>query len=143
MSRPIIHLQPILDILPGSVYDGMEPDDWYAPLQVPGGKAEWAFSLAELHKHPFEHLREILGESAFQQIMAYHGYRYPVGEFDTYVGKHRSRLYYFMRQDVESGPTILIFVSTGEFQPGRVIADVEGAWSVTGLDSSIDRPWQM
>lgn len=114
-------------------YDGREPDDWYAPVQVPMGKPEWAFSLAEVESNPFKNLLGLLGKDAFDQIMQKQGYRYPQGEFETYIGEDRLQLYYYTRDDEQPDARKLIIVSSGEYQPGRIMAHVEGFWRVTGV----------
>lgn len=128
-----MRVEPIDLVRRMGAYDGTEPDDWYAPVQVPMGKPEWAFSLAELDKNKFQKLKGLLGEEAFGQIMKKQGYREPEGEFETYVGEDKLPLYYYLRDDEEKGAKKLILVSTGEYQPGRIIANIEGFWRVFGL----------
>jgi hypothetical protein len=115
-----------------NAYDGREPDDYYQLIQVPMGKKEWAFSLAELNSRPFSKLKDILGQENFDKIMQAQGYRYPEGPFQTYVGEQDLELSYYTRPSDQPGATELVIVSNGEYQPGRIKAHVEGFWRVYG-----------
>ena len=114
-------------------YDDREPEDWNALVQFPMGKPEWAFSLAEAQAKPFANLLNLLGKKGFDAIMAKQGYSYPKGEFATYTGEDRLPLYYYTRDDKEANAHILILVSCGEYQPARIIANIEGVWRVSGV----------
>jgi hypothetical protein len=131
-STPV-KVEPIDLVRRKYVYDGREPDNWNAKIEVPMGKPEWAFSLAEVEAKPFKQLRGLLGDEAFDQIMEKQGYRYPEGEFGRYLGEDRLPLYYYTRDDEQPGARKLVIVSTGEYQPGRIMAHVEGFWRVEGL----------
>jgi hypothetical protein len=124
-------LAPI-DLTCRPAFDGREPDDWDAPLHVTGAGYALTFSLAEVQRHPFIALKTLLGEDAFEAIMQAQGYRHPQGQWETYVGADRLPLYYFTREGLQPETFYLVLVSTGEYQPGRVIAHVEGVWQVVG-----------
>ncbi len=128
-----VTVEPIDLVRRKYAYDGREPDDWYAPVQVPMGKPAWAFSLAEVDANPFKDLLGLLGKDAFDQIMQKQGYSYPKGEFETYTGEDKLALYYYTRDDEQADARKLIIVSSGEYQPGRIMAHVEGFWRVTGV----------
>ena len=113
-------------------YDGPPPSDWYAPVQVPMGKADWAFSLAEVEENKFEKLKDKLGQENFDKIMETQGYVYPNGPFETYRGEDKLPLYYYTRKSDQADTTELVIVSSGEYQPGRLKAHVEGFWRVIG-----------
>lgn len=115
-------------------FDDREPDDYTTPIAVPMGKAEWAFSFAEIFNRPFVKLHDALGQAAFDQIVATMGYRHPDGPFQTYTGDDRLPLYYYLRADADPDARLLILVSAGEYQPGRYMAHVEGLWRIWGAN---------
>lgn len=127
-----ISVEPVDLVRRMQAFDGPSPNDWNAPVQVPMGKKEWAFSLAEIEKNKFEKLIDLLGQENFDKIMEAQGYVYPKGPFATYVGEDKLPLYYYTRKSDQAGATELVIVSSGEFQPGRQMAHVEGFWRVKG-----------
>ncbi|HEX2900958.1 MAG TPA: hypothetical protein VHS96_14670 [Bacteroidia bacterium] len=133
-KREPVRVEPIDLVRRSLAYDGPEPKDYAAKVQVPLGKPEWAFSFSEIVRRPFEELRDILGEKAFAEIMEKMGYAYPKNEFETYVGDDDLALYYYVRDDETAGARKLVLVGMGEFQPGRYMATVEGFWRVFGAN---------
>lgn len=128
-----VQVEPIDLVRRLNAFDDRDPDDWNAPIQVPKGKADWAFSLAELGRHPFAELKGLLGEKAFDALMKKQGFAVPEGEFGGYVGEDDLSLYYYTRDGDKPGTRTLIIVSMGEYQPARIIAHIEGLWRVTGV----------
>lgn len=114
-------------------HDGLEPDDYGLLLELPGGKPSQRFSLSEICRNPFEALRGILGGPAFDVLVAAHGFRIPVGEFETWVGEGDLSLYYFLRDSDLQGSRELVVVAFGEFQPARYKVYIEGIWLVSNL----------
>lgn len=114
-------------------HDGLEPDDYSLLLELPGGKPSQRFSLSEICRNPFEALRGILGGPPFDLLVTAHGFRIPVGEFQTWVGESGLSLYYFMRDADVPGKHELVVVAFGEFQPSRYMAYIEGIWLVSNL----------
>jgi hypothetical protein len=129
-----VKIEPIDLVRRMRAYDGREPDNWDAPVQVPMGKPTWAFSLAEVNRNPFENLKGLLGKEAFDLIMEKQGYVYPEGPFDTYIGESDLPLHYYTRDDEQADARKLIIVSMGEFQPGRIICHIEGFYRVWGVN---------
>jgi hypothetical protein len=129
-----IKVEPIDLVRRMHAFDGRDPDDWDAPVQVPMGKPTWAFSLAEVNRNPFENLRKLLGKAGFDLIMEKQGYVYPEGPFGTYLGEDDLELRYYTRDDEQPGARKLIIVSMGEFQPGRIKCHIEGFYRVWGVN---------
>ena len=113
-------------------YDGVEPQDWHAPIPVPQAGRDFAFSFAEIAGQPFVKLQSLLGSAAFDTIVEKQGYRIPKGEFEVFTGEDDLPLYYCIRPDSPADAVKLVIVSMGEYQPCRYMAHVEGIWRVTG-----------
>lgn len=129
-----VTISPIDLVRRTRAYDGPEPQDWTQKIEVPLGKPDWAFSLAEIDRHPFKNLLDLLGAANFQEIVETQGYAHPKTEFDVYSGQDRLPLYYYTRDDDASDARKLVLVSMGEYQPGRYIAHIEGFWRVKNAD---------
>jgi hypothetical protein len=127
-----VEVTPVDLTLRARVFDGLAPNDWSAPISVPNAPEDWAFSLAEVEAQPFVELLDLLGKPAFLKVMQSKRYEAPRNEFQTYVGADQLPLYFCWRSEAETGDTLLLVVSTGEFQPARIMAHFEGAWRVTG-----------
>lgn len=127
-----ITVEPVDLVRRMDAYSGPEPNDWYALINVPMGKPDWAFSLAEINDTKFGNLEKILGKENFDKIMEKQGYVYPNGPFQTYCGEDGLPVYYYTRKGDQPDTTELVLVSTGETQPGRVKAHIEGFWRVKG-----------
>lgn len=123
-------LVPIAEKISLDVFDAMAPDDWYAPIVFSWEHRTWTTSLAQVSENPLEKLKEILGETIFNQIIEKQGYKHPKGEFETYTGTYHLCLYYCFLDSDSSDNQTLIVVSCGESQPARWMAYVEGIWEV-------------
>ena len=115
-------------------YDGFEITDSAQKIQVPHGKPEWSFTLADFDKNKFVHLRDRLGATAFAKIATVQKYKAPKTEFETYSGADGLPVYFFTRPDKGKDSLLLFLVSYGEYQPSRYIAHVEGIWRVKGAN---------
>jgi hypothetical protein len=112
------------------LFDGMEPDDYYAKIPIPQKPLDWSFSLGEIYGNPFEKLVDFLGQEAFQQIIDSQGIIIPQNEWERFKGSSGLRLYFYFRNSELPDYQLLILISSGEFQPARYMAHLEGIWKV-------------
>ena len=115
-----------------NAYDGFEITDSHQKIQVPMGKADWAFTLSDFDKNKFVLLKDRLGAVAFEKIVKAQGYKIPKNEFETFTGTDGLPVYFYTRPDKQKNGILLILVSYGEYQPSRYMAHVEGIWRVKG-----------
>jgi hypothetical protein len=112
------------------VFDGIAPDDWYAPISFSWGNTTWQTCLAQLSATPLINMKEEFGNAIFLQIIGNQDYIFSNSSFQHPTRKYLLSLYYFVLTHENNYSQTLIVASSGEFQPARWQAYIEGIWEL-------------
>lgn len=115
----------LLDATPHEIFDGMEPDDWRAPLASPHARG---LDLATLSANGIDRLAPTMEPKIFAEICERSGVVHTQSTFSSFVDARGLVVYYVIRL-VGTHSRELIIGSVGEYQPARYRAWILSVWS--------------
>ena len=112
----------------GYIYDGLEPEFTLPGFRLPGATGA-AFHLGDFVRQPFQTLLEQVTAAAFRHIFTAHGFKHPVGPWESWTGTDNLALYHFRVDGAVPPERRVAILAYGEFQPARYLLHLEGVWT--------------